>query len=113
VSRFLSLTCGRRGAIKSDSGQYSNGSGGNVSRRYPDDAERAHAALSRPGGSTSFGLGPLFLYPDFSGAGGQNPVFMIKVWYLMVKVGLHKGFPLMYCTRGGSRRLLLKIGPQW
>jgi len=52
-------------------------------------------------------------YQDFSGAGGQNQVFMIKVWYLMVKVGLHKGFPLMYCTRGGSRRLLLKIGPQW
>jgi len=49
---------------------------------------------------------------DFSGAGGQNQVFMVKFGYLMVKVGLHKGFPLMYSTRGGSRRLL-KIRPQW
>jgi len=46
-----------------------------------------------------------------SGSGGQIQVFMIKVWYLMVKVGLHKGFPLMYCTRGGSRSLILKIRP--
>jgi hypothetical protein len=60
----------------------------------------------------------LFWYQDFSGAGGQNQVFMVKFGYLMfgylmVKVGLPKGFPLMYCTRGGSRRLLLKIRPQW
>ena len=54
----------------------------------------------------------LFWYQDFSGAGGQNQVFMVKFGYLMVKVGLHKGFPLMYSTRGGSRRLL-KIRPQW
>jgi len=24
--------------------------------------------------------------------------FMVKFGYLMIKVGLHKGFPLMYCT---------------
>ncbi len=23
---------------------------------------------------------------------------MVKFGYLMIKVGLHKGFPLMYCT---------------
>ena len=36
-----------------------------------------------------------------------------QVGYLMVKVGLRKGFPLMYYTCGGSRRLLFKIRPQW
>jgi len=41
-----------------DSGQFSNGSCGNVSRRYPDYAKLAHG-LSRPGegGWTSLGLG--------------------------------------------------------
>jgi hypothetical protein len=50
---------GRRGGIKSDSSQFLTGSGLNVSRRsgYPDYAERAHAVLSREGGSTSLGLG--------------------------------------------------------
>jgi len=38
---------------------------------------------------------------------------MTRVGYLMVKVGLRKGFPLMYYTCGGSRRLLFKIRPQW
>jgi hypothetical protein len=36
---------------------------------------------------------------------------MVKFGYLMVNVEIHKGFPLMYCTRGGSRSLLLKIRP--
>jgi hypothetical protein len=55
----------------------------------------------------------LLWYQDFSEAGDQNQVFMVKFGYLMVKGGLHKGFPLMHCTRGGGRRLLLKIRPQW
>jgi hypothetical protein len=41
-------TCGRRGATQSDSSQFSlgNGSGWDVSRRYPDEAERVHVVLS-------------------------------------------------------------------
>jgi hypothetical protein len=49
----------------------------------------------------------------FSGAGGQIQVFMVKFGYVMRKFGLHKGYPLLYYTRGGSRRLILKIRPQW
>ena len=55
----------------------------------------------------------LFWYQDFSGAGGQIQVFMVKFGYMMRKFGLHKGYPLLYYTRGGSRRLILKIRPQW
>jgi hypothetical protein len=53
-------TCGRRGASKSDSSQFSTGFGWIEPRRYPDYAERAHAVLSREGGSTSLGPGVLF-----------------------------------------------------
>jgi hypothetical protein len=38
---------------------------------------------------------------------------MVKFWYVMVKVGLNKGYPLLYCTRGGNRRLILKMRLQW
>jgi hypothetical protein len=31
--------------------------------------------------------------------------------YVIVKFGLHKGYPLLYYTWGGSRRLLLKMRP--
>ena len=33
-----------------DSSQFKNGSGWDVSRRYPDEAERVHVVLSREGG---------------------------------------------------------------
>ena len=52
---------------------------------------------------------PVLVFWYFSGAGGQN----------LRKSGIHdqrfdgQSFPLMYCTRGGSRRLILKICPQW
>jgi hypothetical protein len=55
----------------------------------------------------------LFLYPEFSGVGDKHPVFMIKVEYLMIKVRLYKGFPLMYYNWGEMRRLLLKMRPSW
>jgi hypothetical protein len=38
---------------------------------------------------------------------------MAKVGQWCTNLGLHKGFPSMYCTCGGSCRLLLKIRPQW
>jgi len=38
---------------------------------------------------------------------------MIKVEYLMIKVRLYKGFPLMYYNWGEMRRLLLKMRPSW
>ena len=47
---FLPYTCGRRGATQSDSSQFRNGSGWDVSRRYPDEAERVHVVLSRESG---------------------------------------------------------------
>ena len=53
---FLSCICGRRGATQSDSSQFNRGSSWDVSRRYPDDAERVHVVLSREGGLTSLGL---------------------------------------------------------
>ena len=43
-------TCGGRRAIKSESSQFSTGSGWVDPRRYPDYAERAHAVMSREGG---------------------------------------------------------------
>ena len=52
--------CGLRGAIKSDSSQFSTGSGLIEPRHYPDYAERAPVVLSREGGSTSLGPGVLF-----------------------------------------------------
>ena len=33
--------------------------------------------------------------------------------YVMLKFGLHKGYTLLYYTRGGSCRLILKIRSQW
>ena len=53
---FLLYTFGRRGATQSESSQFNHGSGWDVSRRYPDDAERVHVVLSREGGLTSLGL---------------------------------------------------------
>jgi len=52
-------------------------------------------------------------YQDISGAGGQIQAFIFIFGYSWSKVGLHKGFPRMYYTWGGSRRLLLKTRPQW
>jgi hypothetical protein len=43
---FFSYTCGRRGAIKSDSSPFPKGSGWNASPRCPGCAERAQAVLS-------------------------------------------------------------------
>jgi hypothetical protein len=54
---FFSYTCGRRGAVKPDSNQSPKGSDWNVSRRFPDYAERPHAVLSREGGPQDLGLG--------------------------------------------------------
>jgi hypothetical protein len=39
--------------------------------------------------------------------------FMRKFGCVMRKVGLPKDYPLLYYTRGGSCRLILKIRPQW
>ena len=44
---------------------------------------------------------------------GANGFLIIKFGYLMIKFGLHKGYPLLYCTRGGNRRLILKMRLQW
>ena len=52
--------CGLRGAIKSDSSQFSTGSCWIEPRRHPYYDQRAHAVLSREGGSTSLGPGVLF-----------------------------------------------------
>jgi hypothetical protein len=41
------------GATQSDSSQFRNGSGWDVSRRYPDKAERVHVVLSREIGLVS------------------------------------------------------------
>jgi hypothetical protein len=43
-----------------------------------------------------FGPGTPVLVPGFQWSGWSK--FMVKFGYLMIKVGLHKGFPLMYCT---------------
>jgi len=51
-----------------------------------------------------FGPGTPVLVPGFQWSGWSK--FMVKFGYLMIKVGLHKGFPLMYCTRGGGVLLL-------
>ena len=45
----FSYTRGRRGATWSESSQFDHGSGWDVSRRYPDYAERVHVVLSREG----------------------------------------------------------------
>jgi hypothetical protein len=54
---FFPYTRGRRGAVKPDSNQSPKGSDWNVSRRFPDYAERPHAVLSREGGPQDLGLG--------------------------------------------------------
>jgi hypothetical protein len=50
---FLLYTCGRRDATQSESSQFNHGSDWDVSRRYPDEAERVHVVLSREGGQCS------------------------------------------------------------
>jgi len=62
--------------------------------------------------SQLFGPVLLFWYQGFSGAGGQIQVFRVKFGYVMIKFGLHMGYPLLYYTRGGSRRLILQIRPK-
>ena len=69
--------------------------------------------FARVDGRLSMATFPGFSDPLLLWSGCQIQVFMVKFGYVMRKFGLHKGYPLVYYTRGGSRRLILKMRPQW